>query len=227
VSISPPLRGGKQIIPRPAGTRPGGPAPWHHLGDEDRVLDPVWVRERCIALERPLGVPTALVDARPAAVLVALFPEDGETHLVLMKRPESAPSHKGEISFPGGNRSSNDSNLRETALREAHEEVGIRPESVEVLAELPTIGTVKGAFAITPFVGFISERPPLLPDPREVEAVFTVALSELLHPETWHSERWDLWGEEFDMSFYLLENETVWGATARILTGLLDALTSL
>ncbi|AKL74320.1 NTP pyrophosphohydrolase [Actinobacteria bacterium IMCC26256] len=176
-------------------------------------------------LESPLGVPSALVDARPAAVLVALFPEEGETHLVLMKRPDSAPSHKGEISFPGGNRSSNDSNLRETALREAHEEVGISPEAVEVLAELPTIGTVKGAFAITPFVGFISERPALVADPREVDEVFTVALSELLHPETWHSERWDLWGEEFDMSFYLLENETVWGATARILTGLLVALT--
>ncbi len=178
-------------------------------------------------LQSPLGVPTALVDARPAAVLVALFPEDGETHIVLMKRPESAPSHKGEISFPGGNRSSNDLNLRETALREAHEEVGINPGTVEVLAELPTIGTVKGAFAITPFVGFIAERPALVADPREVEEVFTVALSELLHPETWHSERWDLWGEEFDMSFYLLGNETVWGATARILTGLLDALTSL
>ncbi|MBJ7382419.1 MAG: CoA pyrophosphatase [Acidimicrobiia bacterium] len=203
----------------------GGPAPWSHLADEDRVLDPVWVRERCMLLDPPLGVPTALVDARPAAVLVALFPEDGETHLVLMKRPDSAPSHKGEISFPGGNRSSNDSNLSETALREAHEEVGIRPETVEVLAELPTIGTVKGAFAITPFVGFIAERPALLPDPREVDKVFTVALSELLHPETWHSERWDLWGEEFDMSFYLLENETVWGATARILTGLLVSLT--
>jgi len=60
-------------------------------------------------------------------------------------------------------------------LREAHEEVGIRPETVEVLAELPTIGTVKGAFAITPFVGFIAERPALVADPREVDEVFTVA----------------------------------------------------
>lgn len=174
----------------------------------------------------PPAAPSALVDARPAAVLVALFPEDGETHLVLMKRPESAPSHKGEIAFPGGNRSLDDLTLCETALREASEEVGIDPGSVEVLAELPTIGTVKGAFAITPFVGFLAQRPELLPDAREVEEVFTVALSELLHPETWHSERWDLWGEEFDMSFYLLKNETVWGATARILTGLLVGLTT-
>ena len=177
-------------------------------------------------IETPPGVPSALAEARPAAVLIALFPEDGETHLVLMKRPESAPSHKGEIAFPGGNRSSADANLRQTALREASEEVGIDPETVEVLCELPTIGTLKGAFAITPFVGFLNQRPLLIPDPLEVENVFTVALSELLHPKTWHSERWELWGEEFDMSFYLLENETVWGVTARILTGLLDGLTS-
>ncbi len=174
----------------------------------------------------PSALPSALVDARPAAVLVALFPEDGEAHLVLMKRPESAPSHKGEIAFPGGNRSMDDLTLRETALREAREEVGIDPDAVEVVAQLPTIGTVKGAFAITPFVGFLAQRPELVPDAREVDEVFTVALSELLHPETWHSERWDLWGEEIDMSFYLLENETVWGATARILTGLLVGLTT-
>lgn len=226
VSNSAPLRGGNQRIPRPPSSSAGGPAPWHHLSDAQRLLNPDWVRDRCKSLEAPSGVPSALADARPAAVLVALFPEDGETHLVLMKRPESAPSHKGEIAFPGGNRSSADANLRETALREAYEEVGIDPETVEVLCELPTIGTLKRAFAITPFVGFLNQRPLFIPDPIEVENVFTVALSELLHPETWHSERWELWGEEFDMSFYLLENETVWGVTAHILTGLLDGLTS-
>ena len=174
----------------------------------------------------PPPPPADLAEARPSAVLVPIFPVGDEAHLVLTKRPDHLRSHAGEIAFPGGKYEPADPDLLATALREAEEEVAIPSDAVRVLAELPTIGTVKGVVAITPFVGVLDERPVLVARPGEVEAAFTVSLAELLDPEAWYSEQWTLWDREFDMAFYLLPGETVWGATARILTGLLAHLTA-
>ncbi len=160
-------------------------------------------------------------------MLVALFEEDGETRVVLTKRPETMPSHQGEIAFPGGKHDAVlDASLAATALREAHEEVALDPAAVELLTELDGIGTVASKFVITPFVGVIAERPLLVPDPREVVAVFDVALSELLAPETHRSEIWATPSMDLNIHFYELVGETVWGATARILTNLLRTLTA-
>jgi 8-oxo-dGTP pyrophosphatase MutT (NUDIX family) len=184
------------------------------------------VLERLAAIGPPPPRPADLADARPSAVLVPIFPVGDEAHLVLTKRPDHLRSHAGEIAFPGGKHEPEDVDLRTTALREAEEEVAIAPASVRVLAELPTIGTVRGVVAITPFVGVLPERPTLVASPGEVEEAFTVSLAELLDPDAWYSEEWTLWERDFDMAFYLLPGETVWGATARILTGLLAHLTT-
>jgi len=81
--------------------------------------------------------------SRPAAVLVPLFEADGEAHVILTKRPDTMPSHKGEISFPGGGlRAGVDASLQDAALREAEEEIGLPPGAVEVVAELDTLATV-------------------------------------------------------------------------------------
>ena len=159
---------------------------------------------------------------RQAAVLVALYELDDETHVVLTKRPDTMPSHQGEIAFPGGKRDPTDATLAAAALREAHEEVGIEPGAVEIVAELDTIATVASAFAITPFVGFLAAPPTLVPHPMEVVAAFGIPISELLHPDTYREEMWDLWGAYRSMTFFELPGETVWGATARILTRLLE-----
>lgn len=184
------------------------------------------VLDRLERVGPPPPPPADLAEARPSAVLVPIFPVGDEAHLVLTKRPDHLRSHAGEIAFPGGKLEPDDPDLLATALREAEEEVAIPAEAVRVLAELPTIGTVKGVVAITPFVGVLDERPVLVARPGEVEAAFTVSLAELLDPEAWYSEQWTLWDREFDMAFYLLPGETVWGATARILTGLLAHLTA-
>ena len=105
----------------------------------------------------------------------------------------------------------------------AHEEIGLRPETVDVIAALPTLGTVIGQFNITPFVGITDGRPIVTADSREVDRVFDVTLAELLSDDVYHEERWS-WGfdgTERAMQFYELEDETVWGATARILTAFL------
>jgi 8-oxo-dGTP pyrophosphatase MutT (NUDIX family) len=168
-----------------------------------------------------------IAGSRAAAVLVPLFEAGGEAHVVLIKRPETMPSHRGEIAFPGGKFEDGvDADLRATALREAHEEVGLAPGNVEVVSRLDGIGTVATRFTITPYVGFLPGpgRPSLEPNPREVVRILEVPLSELLDPAVYREERWDTHTADFDVHFYELPDETVWGATARILTGFLAHL---
>ena len=81
-------------------------------------------------------------------------------------------------------------------------------------------------FHITPFVGALRDRPSLTADPREVVSVFDVALAELLDDDAYREERWDIFGDERSIHFFELADETVWGATARILTTLLAHLTA-
>jgi 8-oxo-dGTP pyrophosphatase MutT (NUDIX family) len=215
-------RGGQQRIPRPPSYRPGRPAPWGHLDPNARHLGLDQVRERLAALAPASGPVPLVPGSRAAAVLVPLFEEDGETRVILTKRPETMPSHQGEIAFPGGKHEPDlDPDLRATALREAHEEIGLDPEAVDVVARLEGIATVASRFVITPFVGFLPSRPLLTPDPREVVAVLDVPLSELMADGVYREERWDTWKADLDVHFYELTGETVWGATARILTGFL------
>ncbi len=172
----------------------------------------------------PPPVPPLQPGGRAAAVLLPLFDEDGEARIVLTRRPETMPSHRGEIAFPGGKvEPVVDRDARDAALREAEEEIGLRRETVDVIAALPTLGTVVGQFNISPFVGVTDGRPIITAESREVDRVFDVALSELLAEGVYREERWSwgLDGTERAMQFYELEDETVWGATARILTGFL------
>ena len=107
--------------------------------------------------ELPVDFP---IERRASAVLVPLFEEDGEARLILTKRPETMPSHQGEIAFPGGKLEPTvDADLRATALREAHEEIGLEPAAVEIVAELDGIGTVASRFVIAPFVGILDGAP--------------------------------------------------------------------
>jgi 8-oxo-dGTP pyrophosphatase MutT (NUDIX family) len=163
-----------------------------------------------------------------------IFEADGEARVILTKRPETMPSHQGEIAFPGGKLEPNtDADLRAAALREAQEEIGIEPEAVEIVGELDHLVTVSARFALAPFVGLLATPPVLVPHPREVAAVFDVAIDDLLAPEVFREERWDVpsemlvgVGPDRAIHFFELQGETVWGATARILTGFLTHLTS-
>jgi len=172
---------------------------------------------------RPLAptVPTA----QAAAVLVPVFEEDGVARLVLTRRSTDLPSHQGEIAFPGGKLHDGEA-PQAGALREAHEEVGIRPEDVEIAGPLEELATVAGRFMLSPFVGVLAGRPVLVPNPGEVARVFDVAFAELLDPDVYREERWNLPGMgERPMHFFYVADETVWGATARILFELLALVT--
>ena len=156
----------------------------------------------------------------PAAVLVPLFEDGDGVHVVLTRRPDSLSKHPGQVAFPGGKMEEGEDTLT-TALREAHEEVGIPPESVEVLGELAEVPTT--AFRMTPWVGRISADVELVPEPGEVARVFTVPLSVLADPArsglTW--KPWSKGGRTFQIPYFHYDGEVIWGATGRVLVDLL------
>ncbi len=176
----------------------------------------------------PPGRPVAptIPEARQAAVLVPVFEEDGLARLVLTRRSTDLPSHQGEVAFPGG-KVHDDETFEAGALREAYEEVGIPPENVDLVGPLQELATVAGRFSLAPFVGLLPGRPTLVPNPGEVARTFDVSIAELFEPDVYHQERWDIPGiDDRAMHFFDVAQETVWGATARILYELLTLVTA-
>ena len=157
-------------------------------------------------------------DEEQAAVLVALYQDgDGLDRLVLTKRPDTMPTHAGHIAFPGGRPDPADDGPVGTALREAHEEVGIPPGDVEVLGFLPPIHTVQYALMVVPVVGRLPAPPRLVPSEREVVRTYEPLLDDLARHDRWRSEQWNghtVW-------FYDLEGDVLWGATALMVRRLL------
>ena len=163
---------------------------------------------------------------RDSAVLVAAFEEDGEARVVLTRRAGTLRRHRGEVAFPGGRLEPGEAPLA-AALREADEEVGLRPSLVDPVGWLRPIVTFASGSIIRPFVGTLGARPVLLAQPGEVDRCFDVALADLLADGVFHEERWRRPSPRsrsadgtFPIYFFEVADETVWGATARILTEL-------
>ena len=156
-------------------------------------------------------------DARPAGVLILLYPHDGAWHFPLMKRVEDGLVHSGQISLPGGSQEAGES-LRETALREACEEIGAACADVEVIGQLSTIYIPPSNFLVTPVVGCVTQRPDFKCDPREVAELIEVPLSTLFDRDVVKREPWSLRGVTAEVPFYQIGSHKVWGATAMILS---------
>jgi 8-oxo-dGTP pyrophosphatase MutT (NUDIX family) len=217
-------RGGAQRIPRPPGTRLGRPAPWAGLTDEQRRIPLEQVR-RTLAARGPAK--RSLVEVpgvRASAVLVPLYEADGETHVVLTRRAQHLRSHRGEVSFPGGGQDPGE-DLRDTALREAHEETALDPSTVEIIGELDHLTTISSRSFIVPYVAALPGRPELEPNEAEVEHILHVPLSELLLEEVFREERWGVAPLDRPITFFEVVGDTIWGATGAMLRQLLVIVT--
>ena len=138
------------------------------------VAPPTWQPE--IKIERRI-IERA---ATHASVLVPLVLRD-EMTVLLTQRTDHLNDHPGQISFPGGRAETSDADATATALREAHEEIGLEPFEIEVLGSLPTYTTGTG-FIVTPVVGLVQPGASMRPDPFEVAEVFEVPLAWLMNP---------------------------------------------
>jgi 8-oxo-dGTP pyrophosphatase MutT (NUDIX family) len=163
--------------------------------------------------------------ARPSAVLVLLADGPDGAEVLLTRRSMHLSSHRGEVSFPGG-RVDPDETYEQTALREAFEEVGLAPASVSVVARLRPLATFVSRSWIVPVVATIPAPVPLEGHPDEVDRTLWVSLRDLTSPGTFREEWWHTMEGERPIFFFELDDETVWGATARILTRLLTVLTA-
>lgn len=222
--------GGSQHVPRPDG--------W---GDDERrapasFATPPTVSTIVAALDTYRGDvesgPVGFADARHSAVLVLLTDGPDGAEVLLTRRSMELRDHRGEVSFPGG-RSDPGERPADTALREAAEEVGLDPSDVTVAGELRSTSTIVSRSLIVPVVATTPRRLDLAATSVEVDRVLWVPLSELVRPDTYHAENWGGAGDRGSVSdagtprvlhFFMLDDETVWGVTARILIDLLDRI---
>lgn len=207
-------------------------ASWHDqaarvraaLADPAPTLDELLVlRDLTGANIRPMQPPPG-VKPREAAALLLLFPRNGELWLPLTVRSSRLPTHRGEVSLPGGAVDPDDRDPAATALREAHEELGIDPPTVEIVGQLTSFYIPPSNFRLTPVVGLSAIDPELRPNPDEVETAFSVPLRRLLDPETIQEEIWERRGVAMRVPFFALEGWKVWGATALLLSELVARL---
>ena len=164
--------------------------------------------------------------ARPAAVLVSLVRHDARWHLLFTRRTENVETHRGQVSFPGGRVEAEDADAVAAALREAEEEIGIRPSDVRVLGQMDSLLTVT-QYLITPIVGVIPWPYPLRPDPVEVAGVFLIPLEWLADPAHLETRTRQLLAGGPDVPVYSYapyEGNVLWGASARITLDLLNLL---
>ena len=214
--------GGTQVVPEPTRRRSGGAPPWSGL-DIDFSLDAV--RSRVDGRVSPVGVTSSpRSDERVSAVMGLLAEGEFGAEILLTRRSKEMTNHRGEISFPGGRVDEGES-IVDAALRETWEEVGVPAHCVSVHTELSPLSTFVSRSYIVPVIASLDVKTELVLNSAEVDRAIWVPLAELVRSDTFSWEWWtfDRAAEsgERPMYFFYLDDETVWGATARMLFELL------
>jgi len=158
-----------------------------------------------------------------AGVLILIYPRNDQLHLVFTRRTDRVDFHQAQISFPGGQQEQDES-FKEAAVREAHEEVNISPDSIRILGELTPLYIPPSNYCVYPVVAFSNSRPDFQPSELEVEEVIEVPLDHLLNPENIRREVWHYKGRDIEVPFYSFKEDKIWGATAMILAELIELL---
>lgn len=175
--------------------------------------------------ERPKGREDyAPENARLSAVLLVMYPKNNSIYSVLMQRPAYPGVHGGQVSFPGGKKEEYDGSLCETALRESNEELGIIPESVEILGELSSLYIPHSNYMVYPYVGYCNAMPNFVLEPSEVEEVIEFPLAFLQKSDLRKQKKMKLKTGEIDVPYFDINNKAVWGATAMMLSEFAEVL---
>lgn len=165
-----------------------------------------------------------LSQVKQSSVLVLLFPCCGELCTCLTQRPVTMKHHPGQISFPGGRVEDDDSSAEMTALREAREEVGLDSASVEVLGKLSDLYVEVSKFSIQPYLAWVDQKPSFVINSDEVEELILFPVSQFVVNEIVGETEIQTFTGLLKVKYYPLENKCVWGATAMILSELIEIL---
>ena len=162
---------------------------------------------------------------RLGGVLLLLYEPDDELYLVLTRRRDDLESHAGQVSLPGGRREEAET-LVATALRETHEEIGVPPTAVTIVGHLSPLYILPSDYEVHPFVAWYQDgkQPIFIPESREVAEIIEVPVRHLLDPATRREEPWQLYGQEIMVPYFAVGEHKVWGATAMMLSELVERL---
>jgi len=164
-----------------------------------------------------------------AAVLFSIIPHVNKPYeLILIHRSNMGTRHRGEMSFPGGKFELEvDKSLRDTALRETEEEIGVPRGNVRIIGCLDDFPTIS-KFIVTPFLGLINNNQKLKRDEREVQKIVKVPIDFFINKINFTEQEFDVGGEKFPVFYYNYNNEengqiyTIWGVTAFLITYFLE-----
>jgi len=176
--------------------------------------------------DQSIELPFSKNNSTASAVLILLYLEDNEIHFFLTKRSNELEHHKGQISLPGGTQEENEE-LTHTALRETQEEIGINKTSISIIGSMTPLFVPVTGFMIHPFIGYSSNKLEPTPDPSEVEAIFSVNISDLLNETNQTIEKRNIRGYDVEVPYFKLNNYEVWGATSMILSEFRDLIKSI
>lgn len=183
----------------------------------DHFPDHFYDRLRGIGQREPFLFPSRRVPEkfRRAAVLLPFWREENEIKMVCFVRPMSAPTHAGQVAFPGGAEDEGDTSLIHTALRETEEELGIGADSVQVLGQLDDAWS-GGGFHVSSFVGWLDQPPEIKPDPHEVEEAVVASVEPLFAPEAKIAKPVNQFGRRWTAHEFDLRGARLYGFSANL-----------
>lgn len=165
-----------------------------------------------------------IATVRYGGVLALFFPDGNSIRLAFIQRQDYQGVHSGQISFPGGGFEEIDQTFEKTAIRETNEEIGVPMEDISILGELSQLYIPPSKFLVHSFAGYIGYKPTFRPDPAEVSEVFSIPLDELLAQDTVKTKTVSAGNTEITVPCFFAQNRLIWGATAMILSELLEVI---
>ena len=177
-------------------------------------------------MEALFGMQDMIPFAKKSAVLILLFTENEELKIVFIQRSEYEGVHSGQIAFPGGKKEDFDNDFEATALRETFEEIGVESGKIEIVGQLSDLFVTPSNFLIKVFVAFCKEKPNYVVDKNEVQSVLEVSLNDLFNDKNKHEKEFyaGAMGLKVSAPFYKVNDVEIWGATAMIVSELIDIL---